>query len=174
MTIPKAAIRQSRFLNTSAASRAAQSSYTQFQAIKSPRINLRAVPNRSLTTTAPTASSAVTTQPLDWNTYLGLRKKRRYYNLGASIITGFTTFATGASLLMSQDIEQLSNMMFGLDPIFAMGIVCIGFGAAGWLIGPFAGGSIFKLSYRRVIKQMELVSFKNDIFFLLCKFISKL
>ena len=48
--------------------------------------------------------------------------------------------------------------MFGIDPFMAMGIICIGFGAVGWLIGPFAGGFLFRLTHRKVARAMEVVS----------------
>ena len=96
-------------------------------------------------------------QPLTWEAYLSLRQKRRYYNVIASSLTALGTFAGGASFLLAQDIEKISGFMFGLDPFIAMGLVCFGFGAMGWLLGPFAGGSLFRLVHRRVNRSMQAV-----------------
>ena len=114
------------------------------------------------TSTSPAAaadepSALPISQTLTWDSYLSLRQKRRYYNIIASSLTAMGTFAGGASFLLAQDIEKVSSFMFGLDPFIAMGIVCFGFGAIGWLMGPFAGGLFFRTTHRRVAKSMEAV-----------------
>lgn len=124
-------------------------------------------PSRNLATSAtPSTSTSTSThkqqssssQPLTWNTYLSLRQKRRYYNLTSSIVTGLGTFTGGVSFLMTQDLEKLSGILFGLDPAMALGLGGMVFGTAGWLVGPFAGEAMFRLAHRRVIAQMEVVS----------------
>ena len=117
----------------------------------------------SSTSTTPTAdttenpSSSPEPQPLTWDGYLSLRQKRRYYNVIASSVTAVGTFTGGASFLLSQDLDKLSGLMFGLDPFITMGGLSFAFGAVGWLLGPFAGGFVFRLIHRRVAKSMEVV-----------------
>lgn len=113
----------------------------------------------SATANATAASSTTqSSQSLTWDGYLSLRQKRRYYNIIASSLTALASFTGGASFLLTQDIEKISGLMFGLDPFMGMGIVCVGFGATGWLIGPFAGGFVFRLMHRRVAGGMQIVS----------------
>ncbi|KAI4156103.1 MAG: hypothetical protein LQ340_000533 [Diploschistes diacapsis] len=111
----------------------------------------------SATANATAASSTTqSSQSLTWDGYLSLRQKRRYYNIIASSLTALASFTGGASFLLTQDIEKISGLMFGLDPFMGMGIVCVGFGATGWLIGPFAGGFVFRLMHRRVAGGMQI------------------
>ena len=120
--------------------------------------------SRTLATSTSSSTSTSTlpqqpsTQSLSWNDYLSLRQKRRYYSLSSSIVTGFSTFAGGVSFLMTQDLEKLSGILFGLDPVMALGLGGVAFGAVGWLTGPFAGEALFRVAHRKVIGQMEVVS----------------
>ena len=94
---------------------------------------------------------------LTWNRFLQLRSIRRRYNLVSSILTaGATTFG-GIVFLGQQDLDRLGNLLFGLDPIMAMGMGVVACGAAGWLIGPFAGNAAFGLWYRRLGPEIALV-----------------
>ena len=110
------------------------------------------------------ASSQIQSQPnlaasqLTWNRFLQLRAVRRRYNLVASLVTsGLTTFG-GIVLLGQQDLDGLGNLLFGLDPIMAMGLGVAACGAMGWLIGPFAGNAVFSFWYRRLGREIAEVS----------------
>ena len=127
------------------------SSYSRAPAIRFASISTSPTPAASESSTLPIS------QPLTWERYLALRQKRRYYNIIASSLTALGTFAGGLSFLLAQDIEKVSGFMFGLEPFFAVGIVCFGFGAIGWLMGPFAGGLLFRTVHRKVAKSMETV-----------------
>ncbi|MCJ1432003.1 TIM23 complex component [Xylographa pallens] len=96
-------------------------------------------------TTAPSTSPALT-----WNRFLHLRAIRRRYNLVASITTSLATTVAGVSLLSQQDMDKIGTLLFGLDPIMAMGVGAVGCGALGWLLGPFAGNAAFSMWYRRL------------------------
>ena len=109
-------------------------------------------------------SSQIHSQPnlslsqLTWNRFLQLRAVRRRYNLVASLVTsGLTTFG-GIVLLGQQDLDGLGNLLFGLDPIMAMGLGVAACGAMGWLIGPFAGNAAFSFWYRRLGREIAEVS----------------
>lgn len=60
-------------------------------------------------------------------------------------------------MLSGQDLEKLGSILFGIDPIMAMGLSSVGCGALGWLLGPFAGGAVFGLWYRRLAPEIALV-----------------
>ncbi|MCJ1402146.1 TIM23 complex component [Xylographa trunciseda] len=94
---------------------------------------------------------------LTWNRFLHLRSIRRRYNLVASITTSLATTAAGISLLSQQDMDKLGSLLFGLDPIMAMGVGAVGCGALGWLLGPFAGNAAFGIWYRRLGPEMAVV-----------------
>ena len=63
--------------------------------------------------------------------------------------------------LSQQDFEKLSGMLFGLDPIMALGLLTLGSGAIGWLLGPFAGNWAFNMMHRRTAREMAVVSDVN-------------
>lgn len=84
---------------------------------------------------------------------------RRRYNLVASTAAGLATSALGVGILLQQDLEKVGSMMFGLDPIFGLVLLTAGFGAVGWLVGPFAGNWVFGVVNRRLAGELALVSF---------------
>lgn len=89
-----------------------------------------------------------------------------------SVFAGGTTTTMGAAYLSTQDlsksladivlyglranswIDQISSILFGVDPMIGLGVSTLACGAFGWLVGPFAGNFIFNLSHSKV---------KNDI-----------
>lgn len=87
-----------------------------------------------------------------------LRRTRRYYNLVASIGTSVCTTAGGISILSQQNIEALSNGIYGLDPFIVLGLATAASGAIGWLIGPFVGNAVFGVIYRVFRTQIAFVS----------------
>ncbi|MCJ1286624.1 TIM23 complex component [Xylographa opegraphella] len=103
------------------------------------------IPSQGASTTAQSTSPALT-----WNRFLHLRAVRRRFNLAASITTSIATTAGGISFLSQQDMDKLGTLLFGLDPIMAMGVGAVGCGALGWLLGPFAGNAAFSMWYRRL------------------------
>ncbi|MCJ1393726.1 TIM23 complex component [Xylographa bjoerkii] len=109
-------------------------------------------------TTAPSISP-----PLTWNRFLHLRAIRRRFNLAASMTTSLATTVAGISLLGQQDMDKLGNLLFGLDPIMAMGAGAVGCGAVGWLLGPFAGNAAFGIWYRRLGPQIAVVSASSHL-----------
>lgn len=116
-------------------------------------------------TTPPTATTCSTrtstnTTPdrLDWNTFFRLRKVRRRYNLAASIGSSIGTTMMGVSVLSQQDLDALGGQVFGLDPFVVLGLTTAGFGAIGWLAGPFVGGAAFNVLNRRFRAQIAEVS----------------
>ena len=121
-----------------------------------------------LTSTSSDTTSAVAqpnsppptpvTDHLDWNRFLQLRKVRRRYNLVASIGSSIGTTMLGVSVISQQDMETLGGQMFGLDPFVVLGLTTAGFGALGWLAGPFVGSAAFNMFNRKYKGQIAEVS----------------
>ncbi|KAK6509018.1 TIM23 complex component [Arthrobotrys musiformis] len=99
-------------------------------------------------TSIPSSTATTTSNPLDWNTFLKLRKQKRRYNLAGSIVCSMLTSTIGLNILGTQEIDP-SKMIWGLDPLMVLGIGLIACGATGWLIGPVAGTQAFKVANRR-------------------------
>ncbi|KAI9850383.1 MAG: TIM23 complex component [Thelocarpon superellum] len=100
---------------------------------------------------------------LDWNRFFKLRKVRRRYNLVASLGTSVGTTALGISILSQQDLDAMGGQIFGLEPVVVLGLVTAGFGALGWLAGPFLGNAAFnvvnsKFRDQIVMKEREFFS----------------
>ena len=112
----------------------------------------------SPTTTSPLppSSSATEQQSLTWDAYLRLRRKRRHYNLLASVLTSMNTTAAGVTFLSSQNFELMN--IFGLDPFLVLGAFTAISGGVGWLLGPFVGNVIFGIVYRRIRGSIAAVS----------------
>jgi len=53
-------------------------------------------------------------------------------------------------------MDKFGTLLFGLDPIMAMGVGAVGCGALGWLLGPFAGNAAFGIWYRRLGPEMAV------------------
>lgn len=64
----------------------------------------------------------------------------------------------GVSVLSQQDLDALGGQVFGLDPFVVLGLTTAGFGAIGWLAGPFVGGAAFNVLNRRFRGQIAEVS----------------
>lgn len=110
-------------------------------------------PNALAITTARHASSSapISNQPdipkdvLTWDRFFGLRRTRRYVNLGASVITGGGALLVLGPVLAQQDIDAWAAQVSGLDPMMVLGITGIAIAAGGWLCGPTFGNGAFKI-----------------------------
>ena len=96
---------------------------------------------------------------LTWNDFFRLRQRRRYLNVGSSALTSMVSLGGGLGIIAAQDLDTLQ--LFGLDPIIASALVCIGCVAGGWLAGPFLGAMLFKLL---VGKSREIAAKEKDFF----------
>ena len=119
-------------------------------------------PASASSTTASSSSTAssspISNPPLTWNEFLRLRKVRHRFNIVASVSTATLTTLAGVIILSQQDVEALSGQVFGLDPFVVLGLATVGCTAAGWLIGPVLGGTVFGFWYRRFGAQIAEVS----------------
>ncbi|KAI5815016.1 mitochondrial import protein Pam17, partial [Pyronema omphalodes] len=92
-------------------------------------------------------------ETLDWDSFLKLRRLRRRYNLGSSVITSAVGTSIGIGYLANKEID-VTQTIFGMDPLIMFGLATIGCGAAGWLVGPSVGGAAFNIAKKRWISQI--------------------
>uniref|UniRef100_L2FUG2 Presequence translocated-associated motor subunit PAM17 n=1 Tax=Colletotrichum fructicola (strain Nara gc5) TaxID=1213859 RepID=L2FUG2_COLFN len=116
--------------------------------------------NASTSATSPAASqkSAFPTAAqqgdrLDWNTFFALRKSRRRWQLGFSVVTFGASFVAG--VLPTGVADPLVSQV-PLDPFITLGLMTMSFGALGWLIGPSVGSLVFYTLNKRWKNQMTV------------------
>ncbi|EFQ36338.1 uncharacterized protein GLRG_11483 [Colletotrichum graminicola M1.001] len=109
-----------------------------------------------------TASAAAQTKPaaapgdkLDWETFFQLRKSRRRWQLGFSVISGLGAFVGGAAILATGVADPLVTQV-PLDPFITMGLMTMAFGTLGWLVGPSIGSFVFYTLNKRWKNQMTI------------------
>ena len=109
------------------------------------------IPPQTLTTTAlrhassaPAANSS-SDDVLTWNRFFDLRKKRRFINLGASVVTALASITAFGPVVAAQDLDSWGAQVSGLDPFIVLGLSGIVIGGAGWLCGPSIGSGMFSL-----------------------------
>ncbi|KAF2861105.1 mitochondrial import protein Pam17, partial [Piedraia hortae CBS 480.64] len=94
---------------------------------------------------ASTAAANHNAEPVTWNTFLTLRRRRRHINLISSACAGIFAIAAAGPVLAEKDFDSWGAQISGLDPMIVLGAGCFGLGAAGWLMGPVVGNTVFKL-----------------------------
>ena len=100
---------------------------------------------RNASSTSTTANqSQVPDDVLTWDRFFDLRKKRRYINLGASVITAVGAIGVFGPVIAQQDLDGWAAQVSGLDPIIVLGLTTFAVAAGGWLCGPSVGNLGFK------------------------------
>ena len=56
------------------------------------------------------------------------------------------------------DLNYLSQILFGIDPIMALGLSTVVVGAGGWLAGPVMGSAVFRAMHRKEKAEIARVS----------------
>lgn len=102
-------------------------------------------------------TAAASGDRLDWETFFQLRKSRRRWQLGFSLISGLGSFVGGAGILATGIADPLVTQV-PLDPFITMGLMTMSFGALGWLVGPSVGSLVFYTLNKRWKNQMTVVS----------------
>ncbi|GJC83229.1 presequence translocated-associated motor subunit pam17, mitochondrial [Colletotrichum liriopes] len=111
--------------------------------------------NATAAATAQHKSAAVPGDKLDWETFFQLRKSRRRWQLGFSVISGLGSFVGGAGILATGVADPLVTQV-PLDPFITMGMMTMAFGALGWLVGPSVGSLVFYTLNKRWKNQMTI------------------
>jgi import inner membrane translocase subunit TIM23 len=103
--------------------------------------------NASSTPTPASPSSTTTTSEeiLTWDRFFDLRRKRRYINLVASLITAGAAVTVFGPIIAQQDIDGWAAQISGIDPIIVLGVTTFMVFGAGWLCGPSFGSAGFKV-----------------------------
>lgn len=95
--------------------------------------------------------------PLDWNTFFQLRKTRRRWQVGFSVVMSLLS-GTGGAMVLSTGLADPLTSQVPLDPVMTLGLMTMGFIALGWLAGPTLGSTVFYLMKRKYKGPMTLVS----------------
>ena len=93
------------------------------------------------------SATAATPAPeiLTWNRFFDLRRKRRFINLGASVVTAVITVGVAAPIIANQDIDTWGAQISGMDPFVVLGVTTFTVAIAGWMCGPTFGTAGFKI-----------------------------
>ena len=132
---------------------------TQYRVAQSPQRNAsthrqpaQPAPNQDAAADASAAETAAkaaaTAHPeqavLDWNTFFQLRKARRRWQSGFSIVGALGSGSSGALVLSSGMADGVVGQI-PLDPLITLGLMTMGFAALGWLVGPSLGSAVFNM-----------------------------
>ncbi|KAF6804313.1 presequence translocase-associated motor subunit [Colletotrichum sojae] len=110
---------------------------------------------KTAATAAAAAAAAAQGDKLDWNTFFALRKSRRRWQLGFSVVTFGASFVGGAGVLATGLADPLVSQV-PLDPFITLGLMTFSFGALGWLAGPSVGSLVFYTLNKRWKNQMTV------------------
>ncbi|KAH6650379.1 mitochondrial import protein Pam17-domain-containing protein [Chaetomium tenue] len=92
------------------------------------------------------AKAAATAHPeqavLDWNSFFQLRKARRRWQSGFSVVGALGSGSGGALVLSSGMADGLVSQI-PLDPLITLGLMTLSCAALGWLVGPSLGSAVF-------------------------------
>lgn len=102
--------------------------------------------------------------PLDWNSFFQLRKTRRRWQVGFSVLMSLGSGAAGAVVLGSGAADSLTNQI-PLDPILTLGLITLGCTAMGWVVGPSLGNAVFYLIKHKYKAPMTVVSSSSVLVF---------
>lgn len=122
-----------------------------------------AVRHASTSTTSTPNQAPSPDDILTWDRFFDLRRKRRYINLGASVITAAGAIGVFAPVIAQQDLDGWAAQVSGLDPIIVLGLTTFAVAAGGWLCGPSVGNLGFKTwagrrGWNRGIAEVSLIS----------------
>ncbi|KAK3329850.1 mitochondrial import protein Pam17-domain-containing protein [Apodospora peruviana] len=95
------------------------------------------------------------TPPLDWNTFFKLRKSRRKWQLGFSIVTALAA-GSAASVSLTTGVADSLVSQVPLDPFIALGLMVFGLTGLGWLLGPSIGSAVFNVIQKKYKSQMAI------------------
>ncbi|KAK4132053.1 Pam17-domain-containing protein [Trichocladium antarcticum] len=79
---------------------------------------------------------------LDWNTFFQLRKARRRWQSGFSVVGALGSGSAGAIVLSTGLADPVMGQV-PLDPFITLGLITMSCAALGWLMGPSLGAAVF-------------------------------
>ncbi|KAK4196969.1 putative mitochondrial presequence translocated-associated motor subunit pam-17 precursor [Triangularia verruculosa] len=92
---------------------------------------------------------------LNWETFFKLRKSRRRWQQGFSVL-GMLGFGLAGSMALGSGAADSLVGGIPLDPLMTMGLMTMGFAALGWLIGPSVGAVVFNAMNSKFKAPMAL------------------
>lgn len=115
-----------------------------------PRSTLLSPATTSISVRYASSAPATPSQPipedvLTWDRFFNLRRRRRYLNLGSSVVTASTAIGIFGPVIASQDIDGWAANVMGLDPILVLGATTFAVATMGWLCGPSFGTAMFRI-----------------------------
>ncbi|RCK64596.1 Presequence translocated-associated motor subunit PAM17, mitochondrial [Candida viswanathii] len=100
-------------------------------------------------------STTAATQPkLTWVDYFNLKKQNTRINTIAGVFTGVGGAFLTLSYLGNIEIDVEKPIM-GFDPLMIMGGAVVLGGLVGYLVGPFIGSFVFRMTNRAQLQQFE-------------------
>jgi len=93
--------------------------------------------------------------PMSWSTYLSLRRSQRTYGLLASIPTTLVGGAIGFVAFATVEVDDPTQMIFGMDPLWVYGIATVTCLGLGYLIGPIVGTTVWRSVHRNKLADMD-------------------
>ncbi|KAK6455714.1 mitochondrial import protein Pam17 [Scheffersomyces xylosifermentans] len=100
-------------------------------------------------------STAAKSTDITWANYFKLKKQNSVINTGASVFTGLGGGFVALSYLGNIQFD-VETPIFGLDPLMVLGgAIFLGAGV-GWMLGPFVGTAIFRLTNQSAMKQFRI------------------
>ncbi|KAG8935373.1 TIM23 complex component [Tulasnella sp. 419] len=99
-----------------------------------------------------TANETQQPENLPWPKYFQIRKNKRTWEMATTVPTSIVGLAGGAAYFGSLDG---TGLIMGIDPIFVYGLATFGCMGLGWLLGPFVGGTFWRMSHRKALASIE-------------------
>ena len=109
--------------------------------LAAPRHALPVVARRKASTAAA-ATPDQTAIHLNWETFFKLRKARRRWQQGFSVVGSVGSGAAG-SVALSTGLADPVVSQIPLDPLITLGLLSMSCAALGWLAGPSLGTAVF-------------------------------
>ncbi|AAS52248.1 ADR328Wp [Eremothecium gossypii ATCC 10895] len=106
------------------------------------------------------AAGSTSGRELSWPDFFALRKTERRINTGSSVLTAFLTANCAWAYISTVQID-VTQMLFGFDPMVVLVGALFASSGLGYLCGPLMGSAFFRVKHRG---QLEGYNHKNRVF----------
>ena len=130
--------------------------------------NTAAKPSESAKSTESSPLPSDAGDKLSWDEFFRLRRSLRLREQFFGVPTAAVCFVATGTYISTLEIDPTVTIL-GMDPLLIYGASTIAGGLAGFLVGPFIGSTLWRLSNRNIIKDYDAVSssFSTTLFDLL-------
>ncbi|KAG9005811.1 TIM23 complex component [Tulasnella sp. JGI-2019a] len=101
---------------------------------------------------APPEKGAQGPSKLPWPEYFRVRKSKRTWEMATTIPMSILGLGAGGGYFGGL---EATGPIFTFDPIIVYGAATAGCMGLGWLLGPFIGGGLWRLSHRKALASIE-------------------